>query len=398
MRSRAPTIPCNPPRKPRHLVGVFPIHNSGGWIAHTCLSLCEHIGAPDLSVELHVPASDPPGRRPFTRDAVPRWLKGLVYRLDSDGTIVRGMLRRHFRRALPGADVAYLWAAVHEDFYADVRAAGVPLCVERINCHRETSRPILDEAYRRAGLAPAHAITDAHIAEERRKLAMADWIFAPSPMVHRSLLGAGVPAEKILATSYGWSPERMAARRRSRPADAPIRVLYVGSVIIRKGAHLLLDAWAGAGINGRLEFYGRVLPEVEQVAGSHLARANVVTRGHVADIAQAYADSDIFALPTLEEGSPLVIYEAMAHGLAILTTPMGSGGVVRDGIEGLVRDPYDRDAWITELRRLTLDPELRVRLGTAARARAQEFTWPKVGARRREMLLAALASRQPAAG
>lgn len=386
MQRTALPIPCR-------LVGVFPIHNPGTWNAHTCLSLCEHMIAADLSIELHVPSSDPPGRRFFTRDAVPRWLKGVVYRLDPDGVIARGMLRRNFRRALLSADVVYFWAAVHEDFYADVRAAGIPLCVERINCHRETSRPILDEAYRRAGLAPVHGITDSDIAEERRKLAAVDWIFAPSPMVQRSLLDAGVPAEKILATSYGWSPERMAVPRRLRPADAPVTVLFVGSVIIRKGAHLLLDAWADAGIDGRLELCGRVLPEIQRVAARHLVRRDVVARGHVVDIAQAYADADIFAFPTLEEGSPLVIYQAMAQGLAILTSPMGSGGAVRDGVEGFVRDPYDRDAWIHELRRLASDPMLRARLGAAARARAQEFTWAKVGARRREMLMAALASR-----
>jgi glycosyltransferase involved in cell wall biosynthesis len=356
------------------------------------------MSAPDLSVELHVPASDPVGRRTFTRDAVPPWLKSVVYRLNGEGAIARGRLRGQFGRALSQADVVYFWAAVHEDFYGDVRAAGVPLCVERINCHRETSRPILDEVYRRAGLPPAHGITDADVAAERRKLAMADWIFAPSPMVHRSLLDADVPAEKILPASYGWSPERMAARRRSRLADAPVTALFVGNLQIRKGAHLLLDAWADAGIDGRLEFCGRVLPEVQQVAGRHLARPDVVARGHVVDIAQAYADADIFAFPTLEEGSALVIYEAMSHGLAILTTPMGCGGVIRAGVDGLVCDAYDRDAWIGELRRLASDQALRARLGAAARARAQEFTWAKVGARRREMLMTALACRQSASG
>jgi glycosyltransferase involved in cell wall biosynthesis len=376
------------------LIGVFPIHNSGGWNAHTCVSLCEHMLAAELSVELLAPSSDPRGRRSFTRDAVPRWLKGVVYRLDSKGDIARVMLRRRFRRALGGADVVYFWAGVHEDFYADVRAAGVPLCIERINCHRETARPILEEAYRRMGIAPATGISDADIAEERRKLAAADWIFAPSPMVHRSLLDAGVPAAKILASSYGCSPERVAAVPHAPYSSAPLTVLFVGNFILRKGIHLLLDAWSGAGIDGRLVLCGPVYPEVRKIAGHHFARSDVVMRGYVNDLAPSFAESDIFAFPTLEEGSPLVIYEAMAHGLAILTTPAGSGGVVRDGIEGLVLDPYDRLGWIAALKRLASDRGLRARLGAAARERAYEFTWAKVGARRREMLLAALAARR----
>ncbi len=374
------------------LVAYFPIHCSGGWHSHSCLSLCEHMRAADLSVELHVPSSDTAGRRAFTRDAVPPWLKGIVYRLDPSGSVAGELQRRRYRRALARADVAYLWAATPESIYTDVKEAGLPLCVERINCHRATSLPILEEAYRRAGLAPAHGISCASLAEERRKLALADWIFAPSSLVRRSLLEDGVPAEKVLSSSYGWSPERMSVAPRSRVRDAPPTFLFVGSICIRKGAHLLLDAWAAAGVRGRLDLCGKVLPEVKRVAGLHLERPDVRARGHVEAIAQAYASADVLCLPTLEEGSPLVVYEAMAHGLAILTTPMGAGDVVRDGIEGLVRDPYDREGWIAELRRLAGDPELRNRLGAAARARAQEFTWQKVGARRRELLLSALAS------
>jgi glycosyltransferase involved in cell wall biosynthesis len=379
---------------PLRLVGLFPNHNSGGWHSHTCLSLYEGMRSADLFVELHVPSSDPAGRRSFTHDAVPRWLKGVVYRIDPRGGLARAALRRAFRTALTGADVAYLWAAVQECVYEDVRTAGIPLCIERINCHRETSRALLEEAFRRAGLPTMHGILDEDVVEERRKLNAADWVFAPSPMVERSLLEAGVPASKILLSSYGWSPERMKIGTRSRPTHAPLTVLYVGTLMIRKGAHLLLDVWAAAGIDGSLQFCGRVLPEIEQVAGRHFARADVTLHGHVVDIGKAYANADVFAFPTVEEGSPLVIYEAMAHGLAIITTPMGSGGVVRHDVDGLVLDPYDLDAWVGELRRLAGDADLRMRLGAAARARAQDFTWAKVGARRRRLLVAALAGQR----
>jgi glycosyltransferase involved in cell wall biosynthesis len=375
------------------MVAVMPYHNSGGWNPHPCLSLCEHMRSERLAVELHVPSSDPAGRRAFTRDAVPPWLKCVVYRLHSD-LFLRRMLRRRFRQALAQADLVYLWAAIPEEFYEDTRAAGLPLCVERINCHRATAWPILEEAYRRAGLAPSHGITRASLAEERRKLAVADWIFAPSPLVERSLVAAGVPAAKILPTSYGCPLERIQAARPARPADAPFTVLFVGHDMIRKGAHLLLDAWAAAGIDGRLELCGQVPAALRQAAAQHLTRADVMMRGKVVNSARAYAQADVLALPTLEEGSPLVVYEAMAHGLAVLTSPMGASAVIRDGVDGLVRDPYDRDAWVSALRALASDPALRARLGAAARARVREFTWTEVGARRRDLLLGTLGARR----
>jgi glycosyltransferase involved in cell wall biosynthesis len=345
---------------------------------------------PELDVELWVPSSDPSGRRPFSREAVPPWLKGAVYHLDGSGRLAQRILRRRYGASLAGADAAYLWAATPEVIYGDVKRSGLPLYVERINCHRATAKRILDDVYRRAGLTPAHGITTESVEEERRKLAQADRIFAPSPLVRRSLLDDGVPEDKVLLSSYGWSPARLGGTTRARPADAPPAFLFVGAAGLRKGIHLLLDAWAAANVKGQLDVVGAILDEAWAVSRDQLDRPNVRHAGHVRHIAQAYADSDVFAFPTLEEGSAFVIYEAMSFGLPVLTSPMGAGEVVRDGVEGRVLDPFDRDAWVHELRRFAADPDLRARMGAAARARAQQFTWEKVGARRRDLFLSSL--------
>ncbi len=378
---------------PSHRVAVcFPSHGRRTGHYQACLSICDGLQAPDFAIELCIPTSDASGRTPFTRDAVPPWLKGIVYRLDRSGHLAQRALRRRYRASLADASAAYLWAATPEEIYGDVMRRRVPLFVERINCHRATSWRILDDAYRRAGLPPAHGITSETLEEERRKLAMADRIFAPSPHVRRSLLDDGVPEEKVLLSSYGWSPERLGAASRTRGPDAPPVFLFAGTVCLRKGANLLLDAWSAAGVKGRLDLVGAVLEEAWAVSRVHLERPDVNQAGHVRDVAQAYADADVFVFPTLEEGSPLVIYEAMSFGLPIITSPMGAGAVVRDGVEGRVLDPLDRDAWVHELRRFASDPDLRARMGAAARSRAQEYTWPKVAARRRELFLSSLAS------
>jgi glycosyltransferase involved in cell wall biosynthesis len=373
------------------LVGFYPQHAlAGGTGAYTCLSICQHLPGPGLGVELHVLSSSTDAQHAWVREGIPPWLNGLVYRLDPKARQGGRRLRRRFREALRGATIAYLWAGTPEEVYADVKDAGIPLVVERINCHRSVAVPILDEAYRRAGLRPAHGITSAAVAEERRKLAMADWVFAANPLAAQSFVDSGVPAAQILLSSYGWSPQRVQLAPRTRAPDAPPKVLFVGTVCIRKGVHLLLEAWVKAGIPGTLELCGQVMPEIAQVSEGHLRHPSVHARGHVSAIAEAYADADVFAFPTLEEGGPLVILEAMARGLAILTSPMGAGNVLRDGVEGIVLDPYDGDAWVAELRRLAADPGLRSRMGGAAKARARNFTWDQVGIRRRDLLLSAL--------
>ena len=104
--------------------------------------------------------------------------------------------------------------------------------------------------------------------------------------------------------------------------------------------------------------------------------------GHRSDLPNLLAASHVFAFPTLEEGGPIVTYEAAAAGLAILTTPMGAGAVIRNGIDGIVLDPFDHDGWVQALRMLASDASLRSRLGEAARRRAQDFTFEKTALQR----------------
>jgi glycosyltransferase involved in cell wall biosynthesis len=169
-------------------------------------------------------------------------------------------------------------------------------------------------------------------------------------------------------------------------------VLFVGFVCVRKGAHLLLDAWQRAGIRGQLVLCGAIEPGIARHSADVLARPDVVHLPYVSDVSSVYRQADIFAFPSLEEGGPLVTYEAMAHGLAVVVSPMGAGAVLRDGIDGMILPAHDTDAWADALRRLAASPDLRSRLGASARARAAEFTWEKVAARRADSLLQRLRS------
>lgn len=88
----------------------------------------------------------------------------------------------------------------------------------------------------------------------------------------------------------------------------------------------------------------------------------------------------------------MVTYEAMAHGLPVLVSPMGAGAIARDGIDGLVVVPSDVDAMIDKLRKLASDVELRSVLGEAARLQASQFTWEKAASRRSTEILERLQS------
>jgi glycosyltransferase involved in cell wall biosynthesis len=86
---------------------------------------------------------------------------------------------------------------------------------------------------------------------------------------------------------------------------------------------------------------------------------------------EALLRQPIFVLPSLSEGLPVALLEAMAWGRAIVATRIGGvPDVVEDGAEALIVPAGDPAALATALRRLAGDPELRRRLGAAARRRA----------------------------
>ncbi len=367
---------------------LFPMYCTGSGVSYTCLSLAEAMRQAGGDIRLYMCAADRELERPVLHTAVPGWLKAFVYRAFPSQSVIRGWTERQFvRQARPG-DSVYLWPGVSLAAYRKLKDKGCTIVVERINCHRKTARRVLDDAYQNCGLPAGHGITDADIAGETEKLMLADFIFSPSPMVAASLLEAGIDEKKILDTSYGWDQQRHTPREHVNSGG--ITVLFVGRLCLRKGVHLLLDAWKQAGIRGRLVLAGFLEQEIKKLCADSLAPSNVVLPGFVRDVAGLYAEADIFAFPSLEEGGPQVTYEAMACGLPVIVSPMGAGAAARDGQDGYVIEPYDSAGWIAALQKLAYDAALRTQLGNTARMRAQEFVWENVGRLRLEALARAL--------
>jgi len=83
---------------------------------------------------------------------------------------------------------------------------------------------------------------------------------------------------------------------------------------------------------------------------------------------EAYADGDIFCLPSWYEAMPLSIMEAAAHGLPVVATDVGDvGRAVLDGITGFVVPVKSAPSLAAALEKLLSDPEARARMGAAGR-------------------------------
>ena len=94
--------------------------------------------------------------------------------------------------------------------------------------------------------------------------------------------------------------------------------------------------------------------------------------GPVADLAPYYARAAVVAVPSRREGYGMVAREAMAHGRAVVASDVGGlRDAIDDGVDGVLVPPRDVAALRAALEQLLGDPELRARLGAAARAKAE---------------------------
>ena len=220
---------------------------------------------------------------------------------------------------------------------------------------------------------------------EDKKLALADGIFCPSPMVFKSMIENGIPQNKLLPTSYGWAPQRFPNLNAEPRENSKPTFLFVGTLCVRKGVPLLLEAWSEADIEGELIFCGAMDQTIKNFCGSYFQRDDITHIPFTENIGDYYNMADAFVFPSLEEGGPMVTYEAMAHGVVPLVSEMGAGAIVEDRKNGLILS-HDKDAWVAALRAVSENRAQRLNLGKSARQRALNFTWEQVAGQRAKLL------------
>lgn len=361
-------------------------------VSYTCISLAEPISR-EMPLEIYAKALVRGYDNPLIVPSLPPFFTKAGYKYTKRILGLQGRLEHLLCAKTKAGDLAWMWPGKVVPAAREMKRRNVPILAEVINTHQAYARRVLDEAYARAGLPATHGLTDSRIADENEFYRLSDRVFSPSPIVTASLLESGLEASKIIETSYGWNPAIMPeyTGRQLNESDN-LRVITVGTVCVRKGQHLLVNAWNRAGVKGNLEIIGWLGEDFKNRQHELLSGATVCYAGPVkpGEVGKRMDGSDVFAFATVEEGDPQVTYEAASRGLAIVTTAAGAGRIVRDGLDGIILDPYDTDAWVETFRKLHADPALRLRLGTAARKRALDFTWEKVAARRSDAFRAAI--------
>jgi glycosyltransferase involved in cell wall biosynthesis len=213
-----------------------------------------------------------------------------------------------------------------------------------------------------------------------REASIADWLVTNSAFTTESLAVAGYPREKILTVALGGPPPVHADRL---PATRPAvtRFLYVGPASIRKGAHYLLRTWRRvAGPDTELHFYGSMqLPDaLRREAESAAGGSSIHFHGSVpsVELGTAYLQSSVLVLPTLCDGFGMVVTEALAHGLPVITTRnAGAADVIAQSGNGFVIPAADEDALAETMSWVADHPTDIFDMRSTALASAARWTW-----------------------
>jgi glycosyltransferase involved in cell wall biosynthesis len=183
---------------------------------------------------------------------------------------------------------------------------------------------------------------------------------------------------------YNGIPESYGRRRAELRADArrflglrdsDIGIVFVGSLIERKGVGILIEALSGvAGGGWRLAVIGegerRAGYEEKARAGRIEDKVNFLGEIGEEDVERVLCGSDLLVLPSFMEGMPYVVLEAMACSLAVVATAVdGIPEAVPDGQAGILVPPGDPAALRDALERVCRDAALRKSLGDTARRR-----------------------------
>jgi glycosyltransferase involved in cell wall biosynthesis len=162
------------------------------------------------------------------------------------------------------------------------------------------------------------------------------------------------------------------------PEDAPL-VGAIGRLNTQKGHRYLLEAAPSiVSAHPRVHFLiagdGDLLPSLREQARALGLGDRVRFAGHRTDVPDLLGAIDLLAIPSLYEGTPLALFEAMAAGKAIVSSAVdGCAEVIEDGRTGLLVPPQDPAALAHAISRLLADEPLRLELSAAARAASARY-------------------------
>ena len=293
----------------------------------------------------------------------------------------------HFQRAIPQRSIESADAVIGFDTSSWILAqrclsAGKPLVLDQSIGHPDSKARIYEKVNHdfpewAASLTPRLPVVRE---AEQIEHCQARLVIAASTFTQRTLIENGVDPRRICLNPYGVDSARF--KPNLTPRAGPLRFIFVGSLTSRKGVPLLLRAWQELKpANAELWLVGPVSASVRQLipVQKEVRVVGSVPHGQIPTLLQ---QCDVFVFPSYFEGFGLVLLEAMACCLPVIsTTATAAPDIDPDRAASWITEPGDLAGLTAAMEQCLADPDVVQRMGTVARQIAERNSWNEYGKR-----------------
>jgi glycosyltransferase involved in cell wall biosynthesis len=268
-------------------------------------------------------------------------------------------VRDHLRKIHldPEADLFFGFNTNCLETMASLQERGIFTVVDQVDPGKVEEDLICEETARWPGWARVPGrMPQAYWDRLKAEWDLADLVLVNSEWSSDALVLQGVPREKIIVMPLAIDLD---AEHWLRPvrAEGDLKVLWLGSVVLRKGIPYLVEA-ARSLLKTRIEFLLAgplgISDRAVQTFPPNVKLLGRVTRDQLSAV---YRQAHVFVLPTISDGFAITQLEAMAHGLPVVTTP-NCGRVVTDGTNGFIVPPRSSEALVDAFLKLDSDRTL----------------------------------------
>lgn len=276
---------------------------------------------------------------------------------------------------LPKTKIYHTWMGVAPEALKKARKNRAILILEGANSHPNNTFDILEKEYIRYELQ--EYISDLNNLKTAAGLIKKfDYVLCPSDFVYESFLKNGFKENQLFKIPYGVDLKKFTIERKKHKK---ITYIFIGSIQVRKGIYYLLESWKSLNLkDAELILVGRVWPDAKNIVKKYMNEPNIKFVGFDSHPSKYLRESDVFISPSMEEGSALTCYEAMASGLPIIAT-FNTGAVARDKKEGFIIPAGDMDKLKSKIKYFYDNPKQIIKMGNAARKRVEDFSWENYG-------------------
>jgi len=211
-----------------------------------------------------------------------------------------------------------------------------------------------------------------------QELTLASLILCNSTFTKNTLVASGIPSSKIRIIPLAF-PEVIDSDKPAR-MNSPVTFLYAGNQSLRKGSHLLYEAWKLCEFK---EEEAKLLLVGKMLLPAHLRSdlpGKVVIRGNIPheEMMEVYRQADIFVLPTLADGFGMVVTEAMSQGVPVIASVNSCGPDVIDHTQdGWLIPAGDLSALVAQMKWCVKNRNQLNNFSKSARQKALSWQWPQ---------------------